>query len=350
MPGVTAGVAATAYAGIPVTHRDDASAVAFVTGHEDPEKAETALDWEALAALPRHARLLHGRQAAGRERGGADRGRSRPRRARGGDRARHDGRASAPSSRPWGRSPTRSSARAIGAPALIVVGPVVGAARGARLARAAAAARPPRRRHPRPRPGERPRRDACASSAPRWSSCRRSGSSRGSRARRCGARSKQIGEYALICLTSPNGARSAVRGAGRRGPRCPGAGGNRQKQVGEAGRRRRRRGTDGRRDRPGNRPGPRRARDQRRRRARALRRRGAGRGAGRGRGRGPARACRPRRRGARRAPRRAARARRRGRRRRPLRDRAREADAGGGSKPPRAPTTSPSPPPRPCAT
>jgi len=52
VPGVTAGVAATAYAGIPVTHRDDASAVAFVTGHEDPEKAETALDWEALAAFP----------------------------------------------------------------------------------------------------------------------------------------------------------------------------------------------------------------------------------------------------------------------------------------------------------
>ena len=35
-PGVTAGVAAPAYAGIPVTHRDLASAVAFVTGHEDP--------------------------------------------------------------------------------------------------------------------------------------------------------------------------------------------------------------------------------------------------------------------------------------------------------------------------
>ena len=52
VPGVTAGVAAPAYAGIPVTHRDDASAVAFVTGHEDPDKAETALDWEALARFP----------------------------------------------------------------------------------------------------------------------------------------------------------------------------------------------------------------------------------------------------------------------------------------------------------
>ncbi len=52
VPGVTAGVAASAYAGIPVTHRDEASAVAFVTGHEDPEKAETAIDWEALARFP----------------------------------------------------------------------------------------------------------------------------------------------------------------------------------------------------------------------------------------------------------------------------------------------------------
>ena len=52
VPGVTAGVAAAAYAGIPVTHRDDASAVAFVTGHEDPEKGESALDWEALARFP----------------------------------------------------------------------------------------------------------------------------------------------------------------------------------------------------------------------------------------------------------------------------------------------------------
>jgi uroporphyrinogen III methyltransferase/synthase len=52
VPGITAGIAAPAYAGIPVTHRDEASAVAFVTGHEDPGKDESALDWAALAAFP----------------------------------------------------------------------------------------------------------------------------------------------------------------------------------------------------------------------------------------------------------------------------------------------------------
>jgi uroporphyrinogen III methyltransferase/synthase len=52
VPGVTAGVAGPAYAGIPVTHRDLASAVAFVTGHEDPAKDSLALDWAALAAFP----------------------------------------------------------------------------------------------------------------------------------------------------------------------------------------------------------------------------------------------------------------------------------------------------------
>lgn len=52
VPGITAGVAAPAYAGIPVTHREEASAVAFVTAHEDPSKPESALDWAALAAFP----------------------------------------------------------------------------------------------------------------------------------------------------------------------------------------------------------------------------------------------------------------------------------------------------------
>ncbi|HET9721169.1 MAG TPA: uroporphyrinogen-III C-methyltransferase [Solirubrobacteraceae bacterium] len=52
VPGVTAGIAGPAYAGIPVTHREMASSVAFVTGHEDPAKAESALDWRALASFP----------------------------------------------------------------------------------------------------------------------------------------------------------------------------------------------------------------------------------------------------------------------------------------------------------
>jgi uroporphyrinogen III methyltransferase/synthase len=52
VPGITAGVAGPAYAGIPVTHRDLSSAVAFVTGHEDPGKSASALDWEALARFP----------------------------------------------------------------------------------------------------------------------------------------------------------------------------------------------------------------------------------------------------------------------------------------------------------
>lgn len=52
VPGVTAGVAAPAYAGIPVTHRGLSPAVAFITGHEDPAKDDQQLDWQALAAFP----------------------------------------------------------------------------------------------------------------------------------------------------------------------------------------------------------------------------------------------------------------------------------------------------------
>jgi uroporphyrin-III C-methyltransferase len=51
VPDVTSAVAGPGGAGIPVTHRDHASSVAFVTGHEDPEKSESAVDWAALAAL-----------------------------------------------------------------------------------------------------------------------------------------------------------------------------------------------------------------------------------------------------------------------------------------------------------
>jgi len=49
VPGVTAGIAAPAYAGIPVTHRQLASGVGLLTGHETPDKEESSLDWSALA-------------------------------------------------------------------------------------------------------------------------------------------------------------------------------------------------------------------------------------------------------------------------------------------------------------
>jgi uroporphyrinogen III methyltransferase/synthase len=57
VPGVTAGIAGPAYAGIPVTQRNMAAAVAFVTGHENPEKlgvggSGSQIDWPALAAFP----------------------------------------------------------------------------------------------------------------------------------------------------------------------------------------------------------------------------------------------------------------------------------------------------------
>jgi uroporphyrinogen III methyltransferase / synthase len=52
VPGITAALAAGSYAGIPITHRELASAVALVTGHEDPQKHEQAVDYSALAQFP----------------------------------------------------------------------------------------------------------------------------------------------------------------------------------------------------------------------------------------------------------------------------------------------------------
>lgn len=77
VPGLSSAIAAPASAGIPVTHRELSSALTIVTGHEDPTKAESALDWDWLAAskgtlvilmglsqLPRiAARLIEGGRA-----------------------------------------------------------------------------------------------------------------------------------------------------------------------------------------------------------------------------------------------------------------------------------------------
>jgi uroporphyrinogen III methyltransferase/synthase len=52
VPGVTSAIAAPSYAGIPVTHRECASMVTFITGHEDPTKPDSVIDWRQLAQLP----------------------------------------------------------------------------------------------------------------------------------------------------------------------------------------------------------------------------------------------------------------------------------------------------------
>jgi uroporphyrinogen III methyltransferase / synthase len=51
VPGITSAIAAPAYAGIPVTHRAENSHVTFFTGHEDPAKAASSIDFAALAKL-----------------------------------------------------------------------------------------------------------------------------------------------------------------------------------------------------------------------------------------------------------------------------------------------------------
>jgi uroporphyrin-III C-methyltransferase len=49
VPGITAGIGGLAYAGIPVTHRETNSAVAFLTGHDSDGEVPGGLDWDAIA-------------------------------------------------------------------------------------------------------------------------------------------------------------------------------------------------------------------------------------------------------------------------------------------------------------
>jgi len=51
IPGITSGIAAPEYAGIPVTHRKNNSSLLFVTGHEDPLKKDSAIDWKNIASF-----------------------------------------------------------------------------------------------------------------------------------------------------------------------------------------------------------------------------------------------------------------------------------------------------------
>jgi uroporphyrin-III C-methyltransferase len=49
IPGISSGIAAPSYAGIPLTHRNHASSVIFVTGHDSPDKERSRVDWPAIA-------------------------------------------------------------------------------------------------------------------------------------------------------------------------------------------------------------------------------------------------------------------------------------------------------------
>jgi uroporphyrinogen III methyltransferase/synthase len=51
VPGVTSALAAAAFSGVPLTHRSHASAVVFLTGHEDPNKPDAAIRWEEYGRL-----------------------------------------------------------------------------------------------------------------------------------------------------------------------------------------------------------------------------------------------------------------------------------------------------------
>ena len=235
VPGVTAGVAASAYAGIPVTHRDDASAVAFVTGHEDPEKPETALDWEALARFPGTLVFYMGvKRLAANAAALIEAGRDAGEPAAAVERGTMDGQRTVVAT--LGTLAEAVERESVGAPALIVVGPAV----GRRESLAWLERRP---LHGRRVVVTRARAQASGLAAtlrglgaevvelpairiePRLES---------EEVRRAVER---IGEYALICLTSPNGVRllfEAMSTAGldaRALGRAP-----EKKQVGEKGR------------------------------------------------------------------------------------------------------------------
>jgi len=66
VPGITSAIAGPAYAGIPMTHRAHNSHVTFFTGHEDPTKTETAIDYAALAKLGGTQVMLMGVERLGR--------------------------------------------------------------------------------------------------------------------------------------------------------------------------------------------------------------------------------------------------------------------------------------------
>lgn len=65
VPGISSIVAAPNYAGIPITHREHCSSFMVITGHEDPTKEESSLDWSAIAKAPGTKIVLMGVERIG---------------------------------------------------------------------------------------------------------------------------------------------------------------------------------------------------------------------------------------------------------------------------------------------
>jgi uroporphyrinogen III methyltransferase / synthase len=235
VPGITAGVAATAYAGIPVTHRDDASAVAFITGHEDPEKEESALDWDALARFPGTLVFYMGvKRLADNAKALIEAGRDAGEPAAAVERGTMDGQRTVVAT--LGTLAKTVESESIGAPALIVIGPVV------------------RRRETLAWLERRPlhgRRIVVTRARAQASGLAKTLRGLGAEVLELPAiriepsleseevRSavKRIGDYALICLTSPNGAHLLFEALGAAGLDARALAGPKRQQVeqGESG-------------------------------------------------------------------------------------------------------------------
>jgi len=233
VPGVTAGVAATAYAGIPVTHRDDASAVAFVTGHEDPEKTESAIDWDALARFPGTLVFYMGvKRLAANAAALIEAGRDAEEPAAAIERGTMDGQRTVVAT--LGTLAEAVEREDVGAPALIVVGPVV-------QRREALAWLERRPLHGRRVVVTRARAQASGLAA----TLRGLGAEVVElpairiepRIENDEVRSavQKIGDYALICVTSPNGAHLLFEALGAAGFDARALGGPSRQQPGEAG-------------------------------------------------------------------------------------------------------------------
>ncbi len=128
VPGITAGIAGPSYAGVPVTHRRIATTCTFITGHEDPTKTESQTDFAALAGLVKSGGTLCFYMGMGRLGAIAERLTAQG----------LDG-ATPAAVVQWGTMPNQRSMRStlaavaddaaqqgLGAPAIVVVGPVAG--------------------------------------------------------------------------------------------------------------------------------------------------------------------------------------------------------------------------------